>query len=283
MIEIMLHAVEHTFFDTLKLFPVLMITYLILEYLETKIGDKTINLISKSGRAGPLIGALCGLFPQCGMAAAASNFYTVRIISAGTLLAVFLSTSDEMLPVLIAGSASPLLILKILMLKAGIGLFVGWMLDFYCRQNTLLKPQNVDVETFCRNENCKCEKGIWYSALGHSIKITLFVFVFVFLFNLLVVFVGIDRLTHFLSYPFAGPIVSGLLGLIPNCSVSVIVTSLYMEKAITFGTMMSGTLVGAGVGLLVLYRVNHKLKENLILTLILYISGVLAGLILDSF
>ena len=177
MAEIFWHTAADALIDSLKLFPFLLATYLALEYLEEKAGDKTVNLIRRSGRAGPLIGALCGLFPQCGLAAAASNFYAARVISAGTLIAVYLSTSDEMLPILISSAAPVPLIAKILLIKVAAGLFFGLALDFFACRSSLLRPRNVDVETLCRNDDCKCEEGggIWRSALRHSLKITLFV------------------------------------------------------------------------------------------------------------
>ncbi len=279
--ELLWHTAADALADAVKVFPFLLATYLVLEYLEEKAGRKTVNLIRKSGRVGPLVGALCGLFPQCGLAAAASNFYAARVISAGTLMAVYLSTSDEMLPILISRAAAPELIAKILLLKAGAGLLFGLLIDFFGRYSKMLRPREVDVETLCRNEDCKCEEGIFRSALRHSVKITLFVLVISFLFNVAMAVVGVAPFARFLSYPVAGPAVAGLIGLIPNCSASVIVTQLYLENAIGFGAMMSGVLVGAGVGLLVLYRVNPRLKENLLLTAILYAAGVFCGCLLD--
>ena len=276
MAEILWHTAADALIESLKLFPFLLATYLALEYLEEKAGDKTVNLIRRSGRAGPLIGALCGLFPQCGLAAAASNFYAARVISAGTLMAVYLSTSDEMLPILISNAAPAPLIAKILLIKVAAGLF-------FVRRSALLRPRNVDVETLCRNEDCKCGEGggIWLSALRHSVKITLFVLVVGFLFNLAMTMIGAAPFVRFLSHPLAGPAAAGLIGLVPNCSASVIVTQLYLEGAIGFGAMTAGVLVGAGVGLLVLYRVNPRLKENLLLTAILYSAGVLTGSLID--
>lgn len=283
MIEILWLTATEALIDSLKLFPFLLATYLVLEYLEEKAGHKTVNLIRRSGRLGPLIGALCGLFPQCGLAAAASNFYAARVISAGTLMAVYLSTSDEMLPILISNAAPAALIAKILLIKVAAALFFGLVLDFLARRSMLLRPRDVDVETLCRNEDCKCEEGIWRSALRHSVKITLFVLAVSFLFNLAMEAIGVAPLARFLSYPVVGSVVAGLIGLVPNCSASVIVTQLYLEEAIGFGAMMSGVLVGAGVGLLVLYRVNPRLKENLLITAVLYFSGVLTGCLIDLF
>lgn len=283
MFDILLHTSVDALWDTLKLFPFLLATYLVLEYLEEKAGDKTLNLVQKSGRLGVPVGALCGLVPQCGLAAAASNFYAARVISGGALIAVFLSTSDEMLPILISNAVSVKQIIKILSLKVVAGLFWGISFDLICRHLLRLKPQTIDVETLCHNEQCQCEQGgILKSALNHSFKISLFVFIVTWLFNLLVITVGVSSLAVWISHPVIGPMVSGLVGLIPNCSASVVVTQLYLEKAITFGTMMSGLLVGAGVGLLVLFRVNPRMKENLLLTLYLYVAGVISGCLIDA-
>ena len=267
--------------EAIKLFPFLLVTYLVLEYLERRVGDGTVNLIRKSGKTGPLIGALCGIFPQCGLAAAAANFYAARVISAGTLMAVFISTSDEMLPILISNAAPAVLIVKILALKVTTGVLIGMTLDFAGPKISLLKPRNLDVETLCRNQDCKCEAGIWQSALRHSLKITLFVFVISWLFSMIMAWIGTAPFARFMNLPVAGPAVAGLIGLVPNCSASVIVTQLYLENAIGFGAMMSGVLSGAGVGLLVLFRVNPRLKENLLLAAVLYLSGVVTGTLID--
>ena len=282
MSEVLLHTFKHAFFDTINLFPFLLVTYLVLEYLEEKAGNKTLNLIQKSGRLGVPIGALCGLIPQCGLAAAASNFYAARVISIGTLAAIFLSTSDEMLPILISNAVPMEQIIKILLLKAFIGLCWGFGLDLICRRLLRIKPHTVDIETLCHNEKCRCEQGgILKSALNHSLKISLFVLVITWLFDMLVKVVGISALSIWISHPVVGPMAAGLIGLIPNCSASVVITQLYLENAVTFGTMMSGVLVGAGVGLLVLYRVNPRMKENLLLTLYLYAAGVISGCLID--
>ncbi len=282
MTEVLWHTAVEALIDSFKLFPFLLATYLVLECLEEKAGSKTVNLIRRSGQAGPLIGALCGLFPQCGIAAAASNFYAARVISAGTLTAVYLSTSDEMLPILISHAVPASLIFKIFLIKIVAGLFFGSAVDFFARRSALLCPRAVDVETLCRNDDCQCEEnGVWRSALRHSIKITLFVLVVSFLFNLLMEAIGPETMARFLAYPLAGAAAAGLIGLVPNCSASVIVTQLYLEGAIAFGAMMAGVLVGAGVGLLVLYRVNPRWQENLLLTVILYVAGVLTGSLID--
>ncbi len=282
MLVVLLNTFSDALWDTFRLFPFLLVTYLVLEYLEGKTGEKTLNLIQKSGRFGVPIGALCGLVPQCGLAAAASNFYAARVISGGALVAVFLATSDEMLPILISNAVSVEQIVKILLLKVVAGLLWGMVFDLICRRLLQLKPQAIDVETLCHNEKCQCEEGgILKSAFNHSLKISLFVLIVTWLFNLLVISVGVASLSTWISHPFIGPMVAGLVGLIPNCSASVVITQLYLENAITFGTMMSGLLVGAGVGLLVLYRVNPRIKENLLLTLYLYAVGVFSGCMID--
>lgn len=281
MKELLFYQTVDAAWEALKLFPFLLLTYLVLEYLEGRIGNKTVNLIQKSGKVGPLVGSLLGAFPQCGFAAAASNFYAARIISVGTLMAVYLSTSDEMLPILISNAVAPILIAKILAIKIAVGLGIGLLLDTFSRKMSVFKAQTVDIETLCENEGCKCETGIWASALRHSLKITLFVFVISLLFNIAIAVLGVSAFAGFMNLPFVGPAVAGVIGLIPNCSASVIVTQLYLENAIGFGAMMSGVLVGGGVGLLVLFRVNPRMKENLLIAAILYVSGVFIGSMID--
>ena len=282
MAEFLVYTLADAVWDTLRLFPFLLVTYLVLEWLEVKATCKTLNLIQKSGRWGIPVGALCGLLPQCGLAAAAANFYAARIISVGTLIAVFLSTSDEMLPLLISNAVPVDKIVRILLIKFLAGIFWGVGIDFLAYKLLQRKLQIIDIETLCRNEKCQCECGsVIKSALVHCVKISLFVFVVTFFLNVLVATVGVSALYSWLSYPLIGPIVAGIVGLIPNCSASVIITQMYLENTITFGSMMSGVLVGAGVGLLVLYRVNPRIKENLFLTFVLYCAGVITGCLID--
>ncbi len=271
----------HSFFSALKVFPFLFLTYLLLEWLEKKSSEKSLNLIGKAGKLGTIAGAFAGLLPQCGFAAAASNFYAVKAISLGTLIAVFLTTSDEMLPILISNTVEPILIVKILAIKLFLGIFFGLLCDVAFRKS----PLPVDVETLCEQEDCHCDGGgIIKPALIHSFKITIFVLLVTLALNGLLTILGESFLNDIVfNRPILGPITSAFVGLVPNCSASVAITQLYIDGAMSFGSMMAGTLSGAGVGLLVLFRINHNRNENLKIVAILYVSAVVSGILLDFF
>lgn len=267
--------------DTIKLVPFLLVTYLIMEYLEHKTSTRTRSMIRRAGRLGPLAGSVAGVFPQCGFSAAASNLYAGGILTTGTLVAVFLSTSDEMLPIFLSEAVEARLILTVLGIKVVIGMSTGFLIDFIFR----FRPSSIrykEIHTMCESEHCGCEESIFKSSIRHTIKIILFIFVCSIVLNMLIGFGGEEQLTAFLSdKPIFGPVLAGIVGLIPNCASSVVITQLYLNELISFGTMMSGLLVGAGVGLLVLFQANKRWKENLFILCVLYGSGVVWGIILD--
>lgn len=274
----MLHIIEHSVLDSLKLVPFLFLTYFVMEYLEHRAGDETQKVIGKAGKWGPLLGGALGAVPQCGFSTAASNLYAGRVISMGTLLAVYLSTSDEMLPILISAKAEPALIAKILLLKVLIGMAAGFLVDLLFSGK---QKEHHHIHEMCEEEHCHCEEGIFRSAVNHTVRITFFILLITFGLNLIMHYVGEDALTSFLrDRTVLGPVLSGLVGLIPNCASSVVITQLYLEGAMSFGTMMAGLLVSAGVGVLVLCRVNHNKKENLQIIGLLYLIGVVSGIVL---
>lgn len=276
----MIDVILDTLLDVVKLLPFLFLTYLAMEYLEHKTGDRAETIVKKAGRFGPVIGGALGIVPQCGFSAAASNLYAGRVISLGTLMAIYLSTSDEMLPILISEQASPGLIVKILLAKAVIGMAVGMVIDILLRKRGLEEHEH--IHDICEHEHCHCEKGIFRSALSHTAQITFFILLITFALNLLLNFVGEDVLANLiLSKPVVGPLLASLVGLIPNCAGSVVITQLYLENVIGIGAAMAGLLTGSGVGLLVLFRVNHNRKENLRILGLLYGIGVLAGVVTD--
>lgn len=268
-----------TLIDNIKIFPFLFVTYLFLEYLERKTSDKTTAAIQKSTKAGPLAGAVLGVLPQCGFSVVAANLFAARVITMGTLIAIFLSTSDELLPILISYEAPLSLIAVIVGYKAVCGMIFGYLIDFTLqKKHNLPKP---DIETLCQNEHCHCEENepLWKPALYHSVRITLFILAVSLILNFLLQFCGNSaNLTQILQYPLLGEMFSALIGLIPNCSASVILTQMYILNYIDFSTMMSGSLVSGGVGLLVLFRVNCPLKQNMKIIALLYICGLVGGL-----
>ena len=280
----MLDIILDTLIDSIKLLPFLFVTYLILEYLEHKTGGKAQNVIKKSGKFGPAIGSLLGIVPQCGFSAAAANFYAGRVISLGTLIAIFLSTSDEMLPILISEAAPISLIGKVILIKLLIGMVCGFIIDLFSKFNNKEKNIEKEIEHLCEHDHCDCEHGVVKSAIKHSLNIFVFIIIVSFILNLLIHFIGEDTISSiFNSNKILGPILASFVGLIPNCASSVILTQLNLSGVIPLSTMISGLLVNAGLGLLVLFRVNNNLKENLFITALLYIIGVLSGFILSIF
>lgn len=268
--------------DTLKLIPFLFLTYLAMEYLEHRTGEKTQTLIKKAGRFGPVIGGVLGVVPQCGFSAAASNLYAGRVITLGTLMAIYLSTSDEMLPILISEleHTSVGTILTILLAKALIGILAGLLIDLLLRRKG--REEHQHIHDICEHEHCHCEESILKSALSHTLQIALFILVIGLTLNLLLYFAGEDLLANLiLNHPVAGPLLASLVGLIPNCAGSVVITKLYLEEVIGVGAMLAGLLTGSGVGLLILFRVNHHKKENLQVLGLLYAIGALAGILTE--
>lgn len=278
-----LPVIQDTLADALKLLPFLFVTYLIMEYIEHRTSEKTRLLMKKSGKWGPAFGGLLGMLPQCGFSTAASNLYAGRIITLGTLLAVFLSTSDEMLPVLISEQAPINLILKILAIKVVIGICAGFLTDLLCRRHRDNDQDEMRIEQICDHQHCHCGEGNFFSsALRHTLQVFLFILVISFLLNLLVDFVGEDKLEVFLTKrAILGPLFAGLIGLIPNCASSVLLTRLYLSGMLGVGSMLAGLLAGSGVGLLVLYKVNDNIRENIRITLLLYFIGVLCGIVIE--
>lgn len=273
----MLGVIEETLIDTIKLIPFLFLTYLAMEYLEHRTGEKAQGLIKKAGRLGPVLGGLLGIVPQCGFSTAASNLYAGRVISLGTLMAIYLSTSDEMLPILISERAPLALVLRIVFAKAAIGLAVGMIIDILLRRRG--DARQAHIHEICEQEHCHCEEGVLRSAFRHTVQITFFILLVTFVLNMVLYFVGEEALAGLvLNQPVFGPMLAGLVGLIPNCAGSVVITQLYLEEAMSLGAAMAGLLTGSGVGLLVLFRVNHNKKENLRILALLYGSGVLAGI-----
>ena len=280
----MIEIIEETLIDSVKLLPFLFITYLIMEYIEHKTSHKVKSSVKKSGKFGPAVGSLLGIIPQCGFSVSATNLYAARIITLGTLIAVYLSTSDEMLPIFISESVPIDVMLKILAIKLIIGIIAGFAIDFVLR----LKNKNSDeteeekIVDLCEKEHCHCEHGIVKSAIKHTINIFIFIILISFIINIAIYFIGEDTIANFLqNKPIIGPMISGLIGLIPNCASSVIITQMYLKDMISVATLISGLLVGAGFGLAVLFKINKGIKENLKIVGILYAIGVISGILIE--
>lgn len=281
MSEILKDVILDTLLDSVKILPFLFVTYFIMEYIERRMGEKAKGVIQRSGKFGPAAGGILGIFPQCGFSAAAANLYAGRVITMGTLLAVFFSTSDEMLPILISEQADPALILKILALKAAIGMLLGFLADMVFREKR--EAGKLHIHNGCGKDGCSCETGGPFgAAVRHTLQIFLFIAVFSFLLNGIIAILGQDVLEGAIrNRPVIGACLSGLVGLLPNCAASVVITQMYLEGFLSGGAMMAGLLTGAGIGLLVLFRENRDLKENLKILALLYTLGVAAGILLD--
>lgn len=277
----MLDALLDTSIDALKLFPFLWITYLVMELLENKAGKKTANIIKKSGRFGPILGGLLGIIPQCGFSAAAANLYAGRVITLGSLIAIFLSTSDEMLPILISEAAPFQLIIQILLIKLGIGMIAGLAIDFVLRKNE--REDEIHIHDICEDEHCHCEEeGILKSSIKHTFHIFAYIFIITLMINILIYFIGEENIAHIaINIPVLGNLIASVIGLIPNCASSVILTQLYLQNILTLGCLISGLLVNSGIGMLILFRVNKNKKENLMILGILFIIGALSGIVID--
>lgn len=277
----MLDALLDTSIDALKLFPFLWITYLVMELLENKAGKKTANIIKKSGKFGPILGGLLGIIPQCGFSAAAANLYAGRVITLGSLIAIFLSTSDEMLPILISEAAPFQLIIQILLIKLGIGMIAGLAIDFVLRKNE--REDEIHIHDICEDEHCHCEEeGILKSSIKHTFHIFAYIFIITLMINILIYFIGEENIAHIaINIPVLGNLIASVIGLIPNCASSVILTQLYLQNILTLGCLISGLLVNSGIGMLILFRVNKNKKENLMILGILFIIGALSGIVID--
>ena len=281
----MLDVILDTLIDAIKLLPFLFITYLLMEYIEHKMKHKSKETIQKSGKLGPFFGSLLGIFPQCGFSVSATNLYAGRVITLGTLIAVYLSTSDEMLPIFISEAVSPVVILKILAIKLVIGMIAGFIIDLVINVLTKNKTEEKEnIEHVCEEEHCHCnENGILKSSIHHTLNIFAYIIVISFIINTIVHFVGEEAIANLLlNKPIIGPLVSALIGLIPNCAASVIITNMYLQKVISFGSMMAGLLTGAGIGLAVLFKTNNEIKENMKIVVLLYSIGVIVGIVIDA-
>lgn len=338
--EILPHAFEHAFIDTLKLVPFLFVTYLAMEALEHYASSKSIAAVRRAGTAGPIIGALLGVVPQCGFSAAAATLYSARVITLGTLFAVFLSTSDEMLPIMIAAQAPAGFIAEVLAIKALCGLIAGFAIDVVLR----LRHHAVEamrIRDLCERDHCGCDDeddalqehgggvagriddrdgghlngkesgaeasrasdghddahshdhshghahgfgAIAKSSLVHTLQVTLFIFLVSLALEIVIDGVGEDALASFISANSnLSVVVSAIVGLIPNCAASVVLTELYLEGALSTGAMLAGLLVSAGVGLLVLFRANRPMHENFLIVAGLVACGVVFGFIVGVF
>lgn len=275
----MKEVILDTIVDSLKLIPFLLVAFLIIELLEHKLNDKTKNIITKSKKVGPIIGSLLGVIPQCGFSVMATNLYITRIITLGTLISIYLSTSDEMLIIMISEKVEISLILKILLIKIFFGIVYGLIIDKIINKKKKDKETNYEL---CDEEHCDCNHSILLSAIKHTLHITLFIFIITLIINTIFTLLGDNYLSKILlNNSILSPFITSLIGLIPNCAASVILTELYLNSTISLGALIGGLLTSSGSSLLVLIKNNKNQKENLSIILLLYALGVLSGIIIE--
>lgn len=276
----MKHILLDTLFESLNLLPFLLITFLIIEFIEHKASKKSIRMLTKTKKYGPIIGGILGATPQCGLGVMATNLYATNIITIGTLIAIYLSTSDEMLPVLISEGMPFSKILIILLIKVIIGIVCGFIIDFIFRKKN--KHTKIDVQELCENEHCHCENSIIKSSLIHTLKTFSFIFLVSFVLHIFIHEIGEDKISNLLlNGNIFTPFFSSIIGLIPNCAGSVVITELYVNNVISFGSMLAGLLTGSGISILILFKVNSDLKDNMLILGTVYIIGVIFGILFN--
>lgn len=350
MKELLTESLLDAVLDTVKLLPFLFVTYVFMEWLEKKTYGRQADILRSSEKFGPFVGAMLGVVPQCGFSLMASNLYSGGVIGAGVLLSVFMSTSDEMLPIMLSNdSIAVSSVVKILLTKVVIAIITGYLAGMildnkrnrtsakriepgYIRKNShkdinendalssgqdKIHAHNIvyndisghrdktsghvhdyrqehshdhghsaekNIHEMCEQEHCDCEAGVLRSAVNHTIKITIFILLFTFALNIVIGAASEDEVARIFSdIPVVGEAAAALVGLLPNCAASVMLTELYIQGMLSPGAMMSGLLVSAGVGLAVLFRMNrHRIGENARIAVVLYVSGVIWGVLINA-
>ncbi len=293
--DFVVHVLEHSVLDTLALVPLLFVTYLAMEAIEHSASAHVRAAVERSGKAGPVVGALLGALPQCGFSAMAATLYAGRVVTVGTLVAVVLSTSDEMVPVFLAHQEPLGRLATIMGVKIAIGLVVGLVVDALLRLWHRAGDGHLHIHELCEREHCHCDDdhdghehghGRWAivrSALVHTVQVTLFILAVTFVFGLVIEYVGQDALGELLAnHPVRATFVAALVGLIPNCGASVAITELYLDGVLSAGPMLAGLLASGGVGLLVLWRTNADARQNAAITAFVYVVAVVAGLLVGA-
>ena len=276
----MWEIIKDTIIDTIKIVPFLFVAFLIIEIIEHKLSNKNKDVIKRSGKYGPVIGGILGIIPQCGFSTMATNLYVTRIVSLGTLVSIYLSCSDEMLPILLSEKVSMGVICKLLIMKAFIGIISGIVIDLILRKRSEREEFQYDI---CSSEHCHCEEeNIITSSFYHTVKISIFILIINFLLNIVFNYGGESFLAKMLlNDNVFSSFLTGIIGLIPNCGASVMITELYINKVISLGATMSGLLAGSGISMFILFKTNKNIKENIGILLLVYGISVVSGMIID--
>lgn len=270
----MLHILEHSIIDSLKVLPFLFVTYLVIEYIVHRSSGKILTGLKNYGIVG---GALLGGLPQCGFSVAAANLFNNRLITTGTLIAVFISTSDEAIPVLIANTGSLNTIIKLLATKILIAIIAGFVVDYglskFFSNSKLNSKNNLKI-----SHSHHCEHSLIISALKHTAQIYVYILITMFILELSITLIGEENLSKVLmTDSIVQPALTALIGFIPNCASSIILTQLYLAGNLSFGATVAGLSTGAGVGLIVLFRAKNNVKENIKIMLYIYVFSVIVG------
>ncbi|MEG2834160.1 MAG: putative manganese transporter [Ruthenibacterium sp.] len=272
--------------DSLKMLPFLFVAYWVIEFVEHRHSAGIERALAGGGRFGYVPGALLGLFPQCGFSAMAANLYASKVITLGTLLAVFLATSDEAIPLLIANPAHWRALAAVLTLKVIIAVLAGFCIDFVGKK---LLPKSMRGGYAGCSEEVDCHEhdaqdGILLAAVKHTLHIFVYILIFNTILGGVVTLVGAETLGNFVTGSgYWQPVLAGLVGLIPNCAASVLLTQLFAAGQLSFGGLVAGLCTGAGVGLAVLFHANKSIKQNLFIIALLYGIGVFAGTVVQIF
>ena len=277
--KMLVDAVMDTTFDCLKMLPFLFVAFILIEALEHYSSDFTAKALAKVGKAGPVVGAVAGCVPQCGFSVMAANLYAGGIISVGTLLSVFIATSDEAVLIIMSNPERIREVGVLLVAKVIIAVTAGYIIDIFFRNQIASVKERGNL---CKDCGCDEEDaGIWKPAWHHTIRIFIYLFIFTGILNLCIEVFGIEQLSKFLlGNTIFQPVIAAVIGLIPNCAASVILTQLYLNGAISFASVIAGLCTGAGVGLVVLFKMNRNRRENLKIVGVLFLVAVAAGMII---
>lgn len=270
-----MHYIEHAFFESIEMLPFIFLIYLAIEYFEHKNNTTLNHLLMKTGKLGAVVGALLGSVPQCGFSVIAADLFSKKSITAGTLIAIFIATSDEAIPIILSVPNKWKTAALIIVIKVIIGVLSGLVIDFVYK--------GYIGEEHTHHESCEaCNTGIFKCALRHTIRIFIFILISSALLSIIIDTLGIDTIKIAMQrYTILQPFIVSLVGLIPNCAISVMLTECFLLGIIPFGSLIAGLCSSAGVGILLLLKRNRNMKENLSIILILYLIGAISGLIIQ--
>lgn len=286
--EELLHELLHALLDTINVFLVIFLLYILLSFIEDKITKK----FEKSSKFSPIYGALIGIIPQCGFSIVSSDLYRKKNISLGTLLAVFIVCSDEAIPIFLSHPDKALSVIPLLIIKLITAIIFGYLIDFILLKHQEIKERkihnhdtNIIHKGCCHNHIHEVKENKLHKhlidPLIHSLKIIIYVFIVNVIFALLIYFIGEENIANFLNANvYLTPLLSSIIGLIPNCASSVIISELYINNTLTFAATMSGLICNAGLGLVYLYKDKSKIKNSLLITLLLFLIANFVGYLL---